>query len=110
MARVNDAAARDLDETRRLLYMALLVGSTKKYNLAGTIVNAIRHHQNADPDPDPTVLEDRVVAYCNRVAGDDVPEDTWVRDQIRRCIEALGDDPEPLPPAGTGMQPGDVGQ
>lgn len=91
MARLSDAAVRDLDETRRLLYMALLVSRTKKYNLAGTLVNAIRHHQHADPDEDnPAVLEDRVVAYCNGTS-DSPADDAWVRDQVRRCIDALGD-------------------
>lgn len=84
MARLSDVAVRDLDETRRLLYMALVVRKTTKYNLAGTLINAIRHHQGAG-DPD---LEDKIVAY---VEGEDVDE-TWVRDQIRRCITALGED------------------
>lgn len=85
---IDPAAAKDLDETRRLLYMALLAGRTKRYNLAGTVVNAIRHHQKADPDDDPAVLEDRVVAYVEGTAEDG----TWVRDQIRRCIDALGEE------------------
>jgi hypothetical protein len=107
MARLNDAAARDLDETRRLLYMALLVGKTKKYNLAGTIVNAIRHHQHADTDADPSVLEDRVVAYCNRPVGEASEDDAWIRDQVRRCIDALGDDDEAPSPAS--VQAADIG-
>lgn len=110
MARLSDSAARDLDETRRLLYMALLVGKTKKYNLAGTIVNAIRHHQDADPDTDPAVLEDRVVEYVNRTPGDTATaDDTWVRDQIRRCIGALGEDDGPAPASGDGIQASDLG-
>jgi hypothetical protein len=85
MERITDNAARDLDETRRLLYMALVVGKTKKYNLAGTLINAIRHHQGVE-DP---ALEEKVVAYVN---GDGVNiDDTWIRGQIQRCIDALGD-------------------
>lgn len=37
-------AVDDLDETRRLLYMALWVGSTDRYELAGTLTNALVHH------------------------------------------------------------------
>jgi len=85
MARITDAAARDLDETRRLLYMALLVRQTKKYNLAGTIVNAVKHHQGQDIDTDELIA--RVVGY---VEGTD-EDDGWVRDQIKRCIDTLGD-------------------
>jgi hypothetical protein len=41
---------RDLDETRRLAYMVLASRSTKRYVLAGTLVNALVHHQKAaDP-------------------------------------------------------------
>ena len=40
-----DDAARDLDETRRLLYIALACGRTEHHDLAGTLINALRHHQ-----------------------------------------------------------------
>lgn len=73
---------RDLDETRRLLYMTLVVGKTKKYNLAGTLVNALRHHQGVD-DLD---LEDKVVAL---VEGTDGADESWVRDQISRINDEL---------------------
>ena len=66
--------ARDLDETRRLLYMALVVGKTKKYNLAGTLINALRHHQgNTDPD-----LEARVISKVEATE----PDETWARGLI----------------------------
>jgi hypothetical protein len=83
MARITDAAARDLDETRRLLYMALVVGKTKKYNLAGTLINALRHHQGVE-DAD---LEDKVIAYIEGTSEDDA----WMRGQIQRCIDTLGE-------------------
>lgn len=73
---------RDLDETRRLLYMALVVGKTKKYNLAGTLINALRHHQGVT-DAD---LEDKVVA---QVEGTDGADDAWVRAQIARINDEL---------------------
>lgn len=73
---------RDLDETRRLLYMALVVGKTKKYNLAGTLINALRHHQGVT-DAD---LEDKVVA---QVEGTDGADETWVREQIAHINDEL---------------------
>lgn len=76
---------RDLDETRRLLYMALLVRRTKKYNLAASLVNAIKHHQQVDVTTDE--LMDRVVGYIE--GTDDDP--SWIEEQIRRCITALGE-------------------
>jgi hypothetical protein len=36
--------AHDLDETRRLLYMAMAASVTKRYELVGTLVNALTHH------------------------------------------------------------------
>lgn len=78
-----DGTARDLDETRRLLYMALVAGKTKRYNLAGTLINALRHHQGiTDPD-----LEEQVVT---QVEGVDVDE-TWARSQINVITAELGE-------------------
>lgn len=78
-----DGTARDLDETRRLLYMALVAGKTKRYNLAGTLINALRHHQGiTDPD-----LEEQVVT---QVEGVDVDE-TWARSQINAITAELGE-------------------
>lgn len=82
---LNDAAVRDLDETRRLLYMALVVRRTKKYNLAGTIINAVKHHQRVEIDTDELI--DRVVEYLEGEAEDD----GWVKGQIQRIIDELED-------------------
>lgn len=75
----------DLDETRRLLYMTLFAGRTKRYNLVGTIVNAMRHHQGfSDPD-----LEERVLAQVESPSTAD--GDTWTRQQIARLTSELGE-------------------
>ncbi len=79
---LDDSARKDLDETRRLLYMALVVQRTKKYNLAGTLANAIKHHQGIDIDTNE--LLDHVV---DAVEGGDT---SWVRGQIDRICEQLG--------------------
>jgi hypothetical protein len=40
-----DVDRNDLDETRRLLYMALLEPRTERWpNLGGTLINALAHH------------------------------------------------------------------
>lgn len=75
--------AEDLDETRRLLYMTLFTHRTKRYNLAGTIVNAMRHHQGNDA-PD---LEERILAQVEGTS----PDDTWTRQQIARLSAQLGE-------------------
>jgi hypothetical protein len=77
-AAAEEARRRDLDETRRLLYMALCAPRTKRYELAGTLINAIAHHQNAEVRGNELV--DRVVAFVN----DDAPDDDWLRQQIAR--------------------------
>jgi hypothetical protein len=70
----------DVDETRRLLYMELVAPKCKRYNLAGTLINTLRHHHGIDSPG----LEDRII---NLVNGDGVSEDAegeeaWVRKQI----------------------------
>jgi hypothetical protein len=82
MAQDTDTA-HDLDETRRLLYMALVADKTKKYNLVGTLINALRHHQGVT-DAD---LEDRVTSQVEGTAADE----TWARGQIDRITTALGE-------------------
>lgn len=88
---MDEARARDLDETRRLLYMALVFNRTKKYELAGTLINALKHHQDVDPAATPppgrasAELVDRVVSYVN---GDGDP-DGWLTGQIQAITEVL---------------------
>lgn len=75
--------ARDLDETRRLLYMSLYAKQTDRYALVGTIVNALAHHSaKIDPEVSGPVL----VELCNTGEGDE-----WVKDQIATITELLGD-------------------
>lgn len=83
---LDDTRRKDLDETRRLLYMALVVSKTKRYNLVGTLVNAIKHHQGADIDTDELV--DRVIAV---VEDHDDRDDQWVRERIAQATVDLGE-------------------
>jgi hypothetical protein len=77
----------DFDETRRLLYMALLAPRTKRYNLAGTLVNALRHHHGvADPG-----LERKIVDLVNGEADEDTAgREKWLQGQIDRITAELG--------------------
>lgn len=75
-------ATSDLDETRRLLYLALLVPKTKKYNLAGSLVNALRHHQGVQ-DPD---LEKKVSDFLEGRSDDE----EWIRERIDMISAQLG--------------------
>lgn len=79
---LGESDRKDLDETRRLLYMALMVNRTKKYNLAGTIVNAMKHHQKHEADV--SELMDHIVALVNG-EGDSA----WARGQIEAITAKL---------------------
>ena len=88
MARtIGDGDRKDFDETRRLLYMALLVNRTKRYNLAGTLVNALKHHHAVDNLSADAVM-DLVIAV---IEGGPEADQAWVRQQIDRITAELGD-------------------
>lgn len=79
----------DFDETRRLLYMAGFVTRTKRYNLAGTLVNALVHHHAVDD-----VTADEAAGHVLSVLEDDDVtgiSKAWVREQITRITAELGD-------------------
>jgi hypothetical protein len=86
-------ADKDLDETRRLLYMACVVSLTDKYNLAGTLVNALVHHSGENITAEDAIRH--VVTVIENLGGPDDPDCTasweWVRQQIARITGALGD-------------------
>jgi hypothetical protein len=81
---IDDTRAKDLDETRRLCYMALVYQRADgSHELAGTLVNALLHHQRIDEPVD--VVIDRVLDAL--VGGEGLG---WVRSQIDRINEELG--------------------
>lgn len=89
---IGDGDKTDFDETRRLLYMALLASRTKKYNLAGTLVNALVHHHAVD-GLDADEVAGHVVNVVERT-GIDAPagdSELWLRQQIGRITAELGD-------------------
>ena len=85
---IGDGDKTDFDETRRLLYMALLANRTKRYNLAGTLVNALVHHHAVDG-----LDADEAAAYVIGVieGDDDGTQAAWLREQIGRITAELGD-------------------
>lgn len=74
------AKARDLDETRRLLYMALVASRTERYNLVGTLANALLHHSGYAADLTADEVLERLVSVVN---GESIHEQ-WVDDLIDR--------------------------
>jgi hypothetical protein len=83
-----DVARKDADEIRRLLYMALLVGRTKKYNLAGTLINALRHHQGVK-EPG---LESKIIRLVNAEADEGSEADEkWARGLIAALTAKLSE-------------------
>lgn len=79
----------DFDETRRLLYMAALAGRTKRYNLAGTLTNALVHHHAVD-GLDAAEVAGHVVNVVDGT-GDEEASRAWLRAQIDRITAELGD-------------------
>ena len=91
---IGDGDRTDFDETRRLLYMALVATRTKKYNLVGTIVNALVHHHAVD-GLDADEVADHVIAVVEPADTSviDVAHDDriWIREQIDRITAQLGE-------------------
>jgi hypothetical protein len=79
----------DFDETRRLLYMAKLASRTKRYNLAGTLTNALVHHHAVD-DLDADQVADHVVAVLEGGEGEEAGR-AFLWEQISRITAELGD-------------------
>jgi hypothetical protein len=78
---------RDLDETRRLLYMALVVGRANQHQgaeLAATIVNALAHHQSA-------VVVDEALGHVAAVVRGEIggESERWLEEQIERITHDL---------------------
>jgi hypothetical protein len=78
---------RDLDETRRLLYVALVVGRARQHQgaeLVATIVNALAHHQSA-------VAVDEAVTHVAAVMRGGIGSESehWLEAQIERITREL---------------------
>lgn len=81
MAREVQRRRDDLDETRRLAYMGLIVGATispRSPELVATLVNALAHHGTG---ADPTEAANHVAAV---IYGDKDESAVWLQAQIDR--------------------------
>jgi hypothetical protein len=88
MPELTNDQRKDYDETRRLLYMALCAPLTKRYNLAGTLVNALLHHSKVYQDRDALIVD-----VCDAVDG--AAEDlAWILEQIDEITAKLDAVPE----------------
>lgn len=85
---IGSGDARDFDETRRLLYMALLRNQTEKYTLAGTLVNALVHH-HAVGLPVEDVIRHVLAVIEDRTGA--AESGAWMREQVGRITAELGD-------------------
>jgi hypothetical protein len=77
---------RDLDETRRVAYMALYAADSRAPELVATLVNALAHHQSA---VDPTVAATHVATIVNGGPGDLGQSELWLQEQIDRITAEL---------------------
>ena len=78
---------RDLDETRRVAYMALLASSTDSPELAATIVNALAHHgSGVDPDE----AAGHVANLLSKMPVNRPASEQWLKAQIDNMTSELG--------------------
>lgn len=76
--------AEDLDETRRLAYMALLDVDHRDRSLGGTLVNALVHHQKA-------AGQEEAVAHVQSVLNSPRNEESraWLKKHVERMTSEL---------------------
>lgn len=84
---MNDSTKKDLDETRRLLYMALYMGRTTHHEAVGTLINAIRHHQDSEDAAQD--LEKRILEVAEADGAPSPEAEAWIRRHISRLTEEL---------------------
>lgn len=77
---------RDLDETRRVAYMALVSGGTERYELVATIVNALAYHGLA---VDPEVAAGHVQNLVSGMPVNPAESRRWLQEQIDQITAEL---------------------
>jgi hypothetical protein len=83
-AAVQERRRSDLDETRRVAYMALIAGDSRHYELVATVANALAHHGMQVPFPE-------AAAHLARVVSGDTEGESarWLQQQIDRLTATL---------------------
>jgi hypothetical protein len=74
----------DLDETRRVAYMALIAGTHRHYELVATVGNALAHHGLQVPFPE-------AAAHLAAVVSGDTEGESarWLQEQIHHITAKL---------------------
>ncbi len=74
----------DLDETRRVAYMALIAGTTSRYEVVATVGNALAHHGLQVPFQE-------AAAHLAAVANGDTEGESarWLQEQIDHITAKL---------------------
>src|SRR5258708_5618102 len=86
-ARADADRRRDLDETRRVAYMALYAADSRAPELVATLVNALAHHQSA---VDPKLAAMHVATIVTGGAGDARQRVLGLQGHIDRMTAELG--------------------
>jgi hypothetical protein len=87
-AQADASRRRDLDETRRVAYMALHAGSRSRApELVATIVNALAHHGLA---VDPDIAAGHIQNLVNDMPVNRGASERWLQGQIDRITAELG--------------------
>ncbi len=89
---------RDLDETRRLAYMALVARSPNHPELVATVGNALAHHGLRVPFEEAPVHLATVVdggPHAERPTAESPTAESghWLRELVHRITNELGDSP-----------------
>lgn len=85
-AKARTSRQQDLDETRRIAYMALASRETDRYEVAATVVNALAHHGLAI---DPYEAMRNVLTLVAGGPGDVGESERWLRGLIARITSEL---------------------
>lgn len=85
-AQAHATRRQDLDETRRVIYIALAGGTTRAPDLVATLVNALAYHGSR---VDPEVAATHVANVVNATDPGGESE-RWLRGQIDRITAELG--------------------
>jgi hypothetical protein len=85
LSQLDDVTRKDLDETRRLLYGALAAGLTRRWELVGTLANALVHHCRLETDAAVTV--DRLVELVEDDDGSSSDRDVRRREVFAHIAE-----------------------
>lgn len=80
---MDEQTAKDFDETRRLLYGAIAARRTDRWELVGSLVNALVHHSKLVDDADDAMWQ--ALELVDGLKGNEL----WATDLINRITQQL---------------------